>query len=125
MKSFIIKSAVLTLMVFILGAALYSLFFHSYYFWILPFLPFLFFTVTNLVHYYLLKVAVKSPARFTARYMAASFLKMFFYLAVGIGFAFLNKEHAKIFLVNFLLLYIIYTTFEVVELSRVMRHKVK
>lgn len=125
MKSFILKSTVLTLLVFILGAALYSLFFQSVYFWILPFLPFLFFTVTNLVHNYLLKVAVKSPSRFTSRYMAASFLKMFFYLAVGIGYAFINKEHAKIFLVNFLLLYIIYTTFEVVELSRVMRHKVK
>lgn len=125
MKSFILKSAVLTLTVFILGTALYSFFFQSVYFSLLPFLPLLFIGVTNLVHYYLLKVAVKSPARFTSRYMAASFLKMFFYLALAIGYAFLNKEHAKIFLVNFLLLYIIYTTFEVVELSRVMRHKVK
>lgn len=125
MKNFILKSIVITVMVFILGIALYSFFFQSFYFPLLPVLPFLFFTVTNLVHYYLLKVAVKSPSRFTARYMAASFLKMFFYLGTGIGYAVLNKEHAKIFLVNYLLLYIIYTTFEVVELSRGVRQKVK
>lgn len=124
MKNFIIKSSILTIIVFMLGVVLYAAFMSSFYRSILAVLPLLFFVVTNLVHFYLLKTAAQSNARFTAHYMAASFLKMFFYLALAIAYAFLNKEHAKIFLINFLLLYIIYTTFEVVELSKVFRQKV-
>jgi phosphotransferase system glucose/maltose/N-acetylglucosamine-specific IIC component len=97
----------------------------SFYNPVLPLIPLLFYGVTNLVHYYLLRVAVKKEARFTAQYMAASFIKMFFYMVVAIGYAFINKEQAKIFLINFLLLYIIYTTFEVVELTRVIRQNAK
>jgi len=55
--------------------------------------------------------------------MAISFLKMFFYLILAIVYAFLNREFAKIFLVNFLLLYAIYTTFEVFQISKFVRQK--
>ncbi|OFZ01946.1 MAG: hypothetical protein A2491_10045 [Bacteroidetes bacterium RIFOXYC12_FULL_35_7] len=121
MKSFIVKSTVLTVIVFILGAILYSTVFIQFYRSILPVVPAFFYIVTNLVHAYLLNIAGKSSSRFTSQYMAVSFIKMFFYLAVAIVYVVINKEDAKIFLVNFLLLYIVYTTFEVVEFSKVVR----
>jgi hypothetical protein len=123
MKSFLAKSTVLTLVVYLLGMGIYKWGIPAFYIPVMPFMPFLFYTVTNLVHVYLLRIAAKSEARFTSHYMAASFLKMFFYMALGIGYAFANREQAKIFLVNYLLLYIIYTTFEVIELSKVVRQK--
>jgi hypothetical protein len=55
--------------------------------------------------------------------MAISFLKMFFYLAVAVVYALLNREYAKIFLANFLVLYAIYTTFEVMQFSKFVRQK--
>jgi hypothetical protein len=125
MKSFIKKSTILTIIVSLLGAILYSTLLSTYYLAILPFAVILFYILTNLVHAYLLKMAVSSGSRFTSHYMASSFLKMFFYLAVAILYALINKENAKIFLVNFLFLYVIYTTFEVVELSKVVRKKNK
>ena len=121
MKSFVVKSTVLTIIVFILGAILYSTVFNQFYRSILPIVPTFFYIVTNLVHAYLLNIAGKSSSRFTAQYMATSFIKMFFYLAVAIVYVIINKEDAKIFLVNFLLLYVVYTTFEVIEFSRVVR----
>jgi phosphotransferase system glucose/maltose/N-acetylglucosamine-specific IIC component len=123
MKSFLAKSTVMTLIVYILGIGIYQWGIPDFYIPVLPFMPILFYTVTNLVHVYLLSNAAKKEARFTSHYMAASFLKMFFYMALGIGYAFANREQAKIFLVNYLLLYIIYTTFEVIELSKVVRQK--
>lgn len=108
-----------------LGAVLYAGLIPSLYIKVLPFIPILFFGVTNLVHFYLLKIAARSNTRFTAQYMATGFIKMFFYMAVAIGYAFVNKGQAKIFLINFLLLYIIYTTFEVVELSKVIRQNAR
>ena len=123
MKRFIIQSTVLTIIVFTLGAVVYSTFLQPYYLPILPIAVLFFYLVTNLVHAYLLKIAGKSGSRFTSQYMAVSFLKMFFYLIVGIVYAFLNKESAKIFLGNFLILYAVYTTFEVLQFSKFVRQK--
>jgi hypothetical protein len=123
MKRFIIQSTVLTIITFTFGAIVYSTFLQQYYLQILPFAVLFFYLVTNLVHAYLLKIAVKSGSRFTPQYMAVSFLKMFFYLTVAIVYALLNREVAKIFLGNFLLLYVIYTAFEVVQFSKFVRQK--
>jgi hypothetical protein len=125
MKSFFVKSSLLTLLVYILGTILYAGVIPLLYIQVLPLIPLLFFGVTNLVHFYLLKVAARSNARFTSQFMATGFIKMFFYMAFALGYAFVNNGQAKIFLINFLLLYIIYTTFEVVELSRVIRQNAK
>lgn len=125
MKRFILQSTVLTITVFILGTIAYSTFLEQYYQSILPFTVLFFYLVTNLVHAYLLKIAVKSGSRFTTQYMAVSFLKMFFYLAVAIVYALLNRESAKLFLGNFLVLYAVYTTFEVLQISRFVKNKNK
>ena len=121
MKNFILKSTLLTIIVFVLGAIAYSTVFEQFFLIVLPVLLIFFFVVTNLVHAYLLRIAGNSSARFTSQYMAISFMKMFFYLAVAIIYAIINKDEAKIFLINFLLLYVVYTTFEVIEFSKVVR----
>ena len=123
MKRFIIQSTVLTMIVFIVGTIIYSTILQPYYGVVLPFTVLFFYLVTNLVHAYLLKIAVKSGSRFTSQYMAVSFLKMFFYLTVAVVYALLNREYAKIFLANFLVLYAIYTTFEVLLFSKFVRQK--
>jgi len=123
MKSFIAKSSLLTVIVLILGAILYSTLLKPFYLTILPVVVALFYVVTNLVHAYLLKISVSSGSRFTSYYLAISFTKMFFYLAVAIVYAIIYREEAKIFLVNFLLLYAVYTIFEVAEFSKVVRQK--
>ena len=123
MKQFLLKSTVLTLIIFTFGTILYSTFLNPYFVPVLPVAVLFFFLVTNLVHAYLLKNSEKSNSRFTSQYMAASFLKMFFYLAVAIVYVMFNKEAAKPFFINFLLLYVVYTSFEVYELFRVVKHK--
>jgi len=123
MKTFIAKSSFLTVIVFILGAILYSTLLKQFYLNILPVVVALFYVVTNLVHAYLLKISISSGSRFTSWYMATSFTKMFFYLVVAIVYTIIYRDEAKIFLVNFLLLYVVYTIFEVAEFSKVVRQK--
>lgn len=125
MKSFFTKSSLLTIIVFALGAIAYSTVFKQYFLMVLPAILIFFYIITNLVHAYLLKMAEKSSSRFTSQYMATNFIKMFFYLAVAIVYVVIFKENAKIFLINFLLLYAVYTTLEVVEFSKVVRQKDK
>ncbi|MFA5327753.1 MAG: hypothetical protein WC384_08190 [Prolixibacteraceae bacterium] len=123
MKKFIIQSTILTIIVFAMGVLLYSTILSQYYLKILPFAVLFFYVVTNLVHAYLLKIAVNSGSRFTSRYMAASFVKMFFYLGVAIVFVILHREIAKTFIANFLALYVFYTAFEVYQISKFMKQK--
>jgi phosphotransferase system glucose/maltose/N-acetylglucosamine-specific IIC component len=78
---------------------------------------------TNLVHAYLLRVAGNSGNRFTSQYMATSFLKLFFYLAVAIVYVIVDRENAKAFIAVFLLLYVVYTIFEVLEFLKVVKPK--
>lgn len=123
MKKFIIQSTVLTIIVYLIGAIVYSTLLRHYYLTILPFTVLFFYLVTNLVHAYLLKIAGNSGARFTSQYMAASFLKMFFYLGVAIVYVVLHKEIAKTFIANFLVLYILYTGIEVYAITKFIRQK--
>jgi hypothetical protein len=120
MKRFFIQSTVLTIIVFIVGTIVYSTILQPYYRSALPFTALFFYLATNLVHAYLLKISIKSGSRFTSQYMAVSFV-LFFHLAVAVVYALLNREYAKIFLVNFLLLYAIYTAFEVLQFSKFVR----
>lgn len=123
MKRFFIKSTVLTIIVFILGAVAYTTFLKPFFISILPVAVLFFYGVTNLVHAYLLKIAGKSSSKFASQYMAISFLKMFFYLAVAIAFVIINREQAKPFIGNYLMLYLVYTSFEVYEFSRVVKQR--
>jgi len=123
MKQFLIKSTVLTIIVFFLGTVFYTTFLEPYFLSVLPIIVLFFYMVTNLVHAYLLKIAGKSSSRFTSQYMAVSFIKMFFYLAVAIIYVVFNRESAKPFIANYLLLYFVYTIFEVSEFSKVIKRK--
>jgi hypothetical protein len=123
MKQFFIKSTILTLILFLLGSIFYSTVLKSFYIAVLPFALLFFYLTTNLVHAYLLRVAGGSGSRFSSQYMAVSFLKMFFYLAVAIVYVILDRGNAKPFIAVFLLLYVAYTVFEVIEFLKVVKQK--
>lgn len=123
MKRFLIQSSILTIILLALGIFAYSTFLSAYYHLLLPLTLIFFYLTTNLVHAYLLKIAVDSGNRFGSKYMAVNFIKMFFYMAVAILVAFLNREYARVFLLNFLFVYLIYTTFEVVQITKFVRQK--
>jgi hypothetical protein len=75
------------------------------------------------VHAYLLKIAHRDMPKFTARFMGTSFVKMFVYLIFGVIFALLNREMAKVFLANFLFMYICFSVLEVYEITHVVKRK--
>jgi len=125
MKQFFYKSTILTIIVFIIGAIVYTTIFKQFYLSVLPFMVLFFYVLTNLVHAYLIKIAGKLSAKFTAQYMATNFIKMFLYLAGAIVYVIFNKDNAKPFFVNFLLLYFVYTGFEVYEYLKIVKQNTK
>jgi hypothetical protein len=69
----------------------------------------------------MLKIAEKAMPKFTARFMAMSSIKMLLYLIIAIIYAVIRTDQAKFFLINYLIIYIGYTTLEVTEISRIVK----
>ncbi|MGQ8337298.1 hypothetical protein ACUNWD_12175 [Sunxiuqinia sp. A32] len=123
MKRFLLRTSVLTSTFFLSGYVLYTQIIPEYYVSSLPFALLFFYLVTNLVHFYLLKIADKDMPKFAPRFMGTSFLKMLVYLIFGIVIALFNREEAKVFLANFLFMYICFSVLEVYEITRVVKSK--
>ncbi len=123
MKRFLKRTTFLTAILFLAGYIIYTQFIPKLYNSILPFILIFFYFLTNLVHFYLLRIAGKNMRKFTAHFMATNFIKMFIYLIFAIVFVWFHREHAKVFLANFLIIYIAFSVMEVYEITRVVRQK--
>ncbi len=69
--------------------------------------------VSTLSHLFLLKTASTSFLKFTNAFMITTTVKLLLYLSVMAAYVFIDKDLAKIFILNFTVLYFIYTPFEV------------
>jgi hypothetical protein len=81
-----------------------------------PWLILLFFVITAVVHYVLLRITELNPRKFVGYFMLATTLKLLNYLIVIIIYVFTVKTGVLPFILAFFALYIIYTVFEVANI---------
>ena len=67
---------------------------------------------------YLLFSGNKTPQQFIRHFMGSTFVKMFIYLIVMGTYAFTNRPEAVKFILSFLVLYFVFTIFDVVSLTK-------
>jgi uncharacterized membrane protein len=77
-----------------------------------------FVTTTFLIHAVLVKVAEKDPRRFVGYFMGITAIKLFGYLIIITIYALIEREAALGFTLWFLVLYLLYSGFEVVMLMK-------
>lgn len=119
MKRFIINIVLISVILTLFGWLIFSRFIPQYYLPVFPYIL-LFFTATSVaIHAYQLNLAKKDMAKFTRSNMVVTFLKLFLYSAVAILYIAIDSVNAKVFVVYFVLLYIIYTVFEVLSLLKI------
>lgn len=123
MKRFFLRTTILTVLLLLAGYITYTQIIPQHFLFILPIILIFFYLATNLVHFYLLKIADKEIRKFAPRFMAASFIKMMLYMVLGLVIAVLHREEAKVFLANFLILYLCFSIVEVYEISKVVKSK--
>lgn len=73
---------------------------------------------TGFIHYILTKVANKNPKLFVGYFMGITAMKLFGYLIIITIYALIKKEAALGFTLWFLVLYLLYSGFEVVMLMK-------
>jgi hypothetical protein len=121
MKRFIIQTTLLTAFFLIAGYLLYTLVIPDLYTPVLIFMLFFIFLITNIVYRWLFSTLKKNNRKFIRTFMAVNFVKMFIYLFVVIGLAWLQREHAKVIMANFLIMYIAFSIMEVIAMVRLVK----
>lgn len=82
----------------------------------LPFLFIFFVIVTSLVHLLLTKASEKNFQSFAKNFMIATLGKLILYVIVIIIYIIINRSDAIAFTINFFVLYLIYSVFEVISI---------
>lgn len=120
---------------FFLQISFYSLLFCSFYFiagkfffpgFALSVLPFisvclLFYFITLLVHYILLKASETQSTRFVRSFMITSMLKLFTYIVLLLVLVLMNKQNVTGYIIIFLALYLFYSVLETIALFRFLK----
>lgn len=112
-KKFIIKETILTVSLGVVALILFQTVLQSFYhpvFWLNLLVVA---GLTGILHYSIIRVSTESHSRFSSRFMMIAGIKMIAYLMFIVFYALLNPDHAKFFLISFLIIYFIYTGFEV------------
>lgn len=121
MKSFITKLTALTLAIALIGWLVFSLFLPEYYLPVFPFLLGFFFVVTLAIHAYQLKIAKKDIGKFARSNMLITFFKLMAYSLLAVIYIALDRENAIQFVAGLMFLYLVYSFFEVKEVSKINR----
>jgi hypothetical protein len=89
----------------------------------LPFLPVFFFAATILVHYVLLRSVEKRFGKFMNVFLLSTFLKLVFYMAIMVIYAFTHRADAVPFIISFFACYLLYTFYEIFSLAAIKNVK--
>jgi len=115
LKKFIIKGIIISLILFIAGFFLFITILKEYFSFSFPVLLLAMLLITVLFHRYLVRSAEGSNRKFPVKFLSATGIKMGLYLILIILFIVFDRENAIPFLLVFLIIYVIFTTFEVVS----------
>ena len=123
MKSFIAKLTALTLAIALIGWLVFSMFLPEYYLPVFPYLLGFFYLLTIGIHAYQLNVAKKDIGKFARSNMLTTFIKLMVYSIVAVVYIAADREHAVAFVIVLMVLYLLYTFFEVSSLTQITKSK--
>jgi len=81
--------------------------------------------LTAIMHFSILKISEIGAQKFTSRFMMVSGIKMILYLIFITIYVFTFTAQAKVFLISFFILYMLFTVFEVVQIMIYLKQKSK
>ena len=112
-KKFVIGNLIIATFIALIGLVFFTTFLEEYYHPVFPYLLVFVVSISILVHYILVHSAKKNQLKFYTSYMLTFGIKFFGYLALIIIYFFAIKENLIAFSVAVILLYIIFTFYEV------------
>ena len=112
-QKFILRIIILTILLAAITGLIFYFLIPKQYFDTLPLLLIIFPIISTIVHIQLLKSSQKSLSRFNIAFMLSFMLKMIVYVGLAATIISLETENRMSFIITVLLLYLIYTVFDV------------
>jgi hypothetical protein len=110
------RSLIVTVAAGILAFLLFFILPHTWFSPALPFM-FIFYFSCSMISYMILGKSLRSKfSRFVSVFMLVTAIKLLLYIAVMLLYVFINRKDAVPFLLNFFILYLVYTVFEVTQI---------
>lgn len=113
----------LTLIILLAGRIIFNIFGIENAVKHLYFLTGLFFVVSGLFHFLMVNFINKKPQKFIQVFLILTVAKIILYLSILVAYIFKMEGDIKSFLFTFLTLYLSYTAFEVVQLTKSLKNK--
>lgn len=124
-KHFIYKILATTIVLALVGAAVFYFLIPQHYVPVLPWLLLFFAVVTAAIHTWQMNLAKKDMAKVTRSSMIATMIRLFLYSAVAIVYIAVQPENALVFVICLMIFYVIYTYIEIVDLTQLLRKRKK
>ncbi len=118
---FLLKISAFTLIVIAVSVALFATILKAYYFKSFIIQVILIAAVTTIGHLLVAKAVKKNIRKFATAYMASVTLKLVVYLIYLLVSLLIGPTQVLQFVLTFLVLYLVYSIFEVVEVLRFMK----
>ncbi len=119
MKKYIQNLFIVVFVIALFSWLIFSKFLPQYYLPVFPLIVLFYAVISVSIYSYQLRLASKDTGKFARSVMMVTFLKLILYSAVAILFIVIDKENAKIFVVCFMSLYVVFTVFEVFSLLKI------
>ncbi|MCT4624401.1 MAG: hypothetical protein N4A46_12320 [Schleiferiaceae bacterium] len=120
-RKYIINLGIISVIIALLTIGLYTTILKAHFNIVFPFVILYFFLFNSFQHFKLLKSSKGNPRVFHTNYMAWFGIKLFLNLSFVIVFVLLNRAQALSFVLFFAFCYMVYTTYEVIALSKTLR----
>lgn len=117
MKQYLQKIISLTIFLVLAGWVVFTYVLPQYYLPVFPFVLLFFVVFSVAIHAWQLHLSKSSIGKFTRSNMILTFLKLMIYSSFAIIYMANDRENAKTFTISFLILYLVFTAFEVIVLT--------
>jgi len=114
MKNYIIKILILTSIIGAIGAIIFSMVTPQFYLPVFPWVLLFFVICSVAIHAWQIQLSKSDMGKFTRGSMILTFVRLLLYSAFAIIYIAADTQNAKIFVVVFLSLYLVFAAFEVI-----------
>ncbi|WP_163716071.1 hypothetical protein [Mangrovibacterium lignilyticum] len=123
MKSFLLKTSILSVAIILTKYLLLYFVFPKSEIPLFILIVAIFFAASNFVQYLLLRTTEKNMRKFNPAFLGLSMIKMFTYLILALIYIWFYRESAKDFLVSIFVIYVSFSALEIVEITRIVKQK--
>ncbi len=123
LKRFIVKITGIAAIIAFFGWLAFNLLIPEYYLPVMPWGLLFFLLMTILAHAFQLNQAAKGVPAFTRSSMVVTFLRLVVYSIVAVIYIALKPHNAVVFVIYLMLLYMLFTFFEVAEMIKIFKRK--